>query len=369
MNILFISYSIIENDIRTQELLKVIKNFGDVTLVSPVINDNTYIKEVKKHIKLKIKKNEYLTFKNYSRFIFLSLKTAIKTKKIDIFFVDNYLASIPAIFILKFRKSNFVFQDVRELYLLSERKGFRKLLTYSEIKLMKKADLVIAANEYRAKIMKDLYNLFDKPFVFENIRKIEKVYNKDLYDKKYNSYFSNNKFNLIYTGGYEVERKTDLLVKSMINLKNCNLFIVGGGKDEDKRILFNIIDQYKLNNVFLFDKLALDELKYLIDNSHIGIVTYNDDTYNNKYCASGKVYEFLFSKIPIVTSENPPLKELCEKFKIGESNNNFYLAIKKVLDNYDFYKKNVLRYIENISVEKNREKLYLKIRNLINDGG
>lgn len=367
MNILFLSYSIIENDVRTQELLKIMNEIGQVILVSPLISENLDTIKIKEHIKIKLTKREYMKLKNYLKFIFLSIKSALKIKNIDILFVDNYLSAIPALMILKMRKIKFIIQDMRELYLISERKGvFKKLLTKSEIKLMEKSDLVIVANKYRANLVKHLYKLKNKPIVFENIRKLNVNYNSNKFNKKYK--FNNEKIRLIYTGGFEIDRKIDKLVEAMKELDNCELYIVGGGSKKDKNILLNIIKNNNLKNVYLYEKLPLDELKYLINNSHIGVVTYNDNTFNNKYCAPGKVYEFLFEGLPVITTENPPLKSLCQNSKIGESDNNFIEGIKKIIDNYQFYKENVNKYIKNTSIEENRKKVINEIKRVINGG-
>lgn len=365
LKILFLTFSLVENDVRTQELLKIMNQIGEIILVSPSNFEESNSFKVKKHFKFKIKREKHLKTTNYVKFIYLSIKASLKTKNADLIFIDNYLAAFPALIILKFKKIKYIIQDVRELYLLSERKGiFRKLLTKSEIKLMKKADLVIVANEFRAKLMKQLYDLKNKLVVFENIRKLDVNYDSNRYNEKY-KFINNGKIRLIYTGGFNIDRRIDELVKIMGELKNCDLIIAGGGSKEDKNKLQEIIRQKKLSNVYLFEKLPLDELKYLINNSHIGVVSYNNDTYNNRYCASGKVYEFLFEGIPLITTENPPLKSLCKKYKVGEADNNFLSGINKIINNYQFYKNNVLEFIKNVSIENNRTKLLNEIKKLL----
>ena len=37
---------------------------------------------------------------------------------------------------------------------------------------------------------------------------------------------------------------------------------------------------------------------------------------NNKYCASGKIFEFLYEGIPVVTTTNITLKTVCDEYNI-----------------------------------------------------
>ena len=65
--------------------------------------------------------------------------------------------------------------------------------------------------------------------------------------------------------------------------------------------------------------------------------------------------------LPIITTENYPLIELCEDHCVGISDNNFYLGIQKIISNLDFYRENVKRYMHNISAESNNENLASEI--------
>src|SRR5699024_4955541 len=129
--------------------------------------------------------------------------------------------------------------------------------------------------------------------IFENIRILEGDSNKNELDTKYKDHFKS-KYNLISTGGYSLSRRTDSLVESMRHLTDkFTLYIVGGGPREDKKFLDRIINKYKLKNIIFLDKVPMSELKYLVAKSQIGIVHYGDSDLNNKYCASGKIYEFI----------------------------------------------------------------------------
>lgn len=348
MKILLLSYGIIDYDGRLIELYDIANKLGDVTLVCC----GNMQKSTDTSIVLKVGKHKYLGIYLYMSFVIKSLISAIRIKNIDILIVDNYFAALVALIIKRICNVKFIVQDVRELYFIEDMRSWRgRMLFRSEVKLMTMADIVLAANNYRSEIMFEHYKLNRKPLVFENIRFLMGNYDKAKLDIKYKSMFKN-KFNIISTGGISVKRGTDKLVKAMKELSNdYSLYLVGGGSEEDIKVVKDLISHYNLKNVHIISKVPLPELRYIVQQCDIGIVNYHKEDLNNKYCASGKVYEYLAEGLPIVTTENIPLKEFCEKNGVGESDDDFYNGILKVSTNIRDYKEKVRSFIREISVD------------------
>ena len=86
-------------------------------------------------------------------------------------------------------------------------------------------------------------------------------------------------------------------------------------------------------------------------------MNYGQYDLNNKYCASGKLYEFLYEGIPVVTTTNPPLKGLCKRYGIGIADDDYFNGINAVLDNYTQYKNAVKRFINTNTVEDNDNRI------------
>lgn len=369
MEILYLSYVIPENDGRTRELLNVAKEIGNVILVS-CAKGKYHFPGLKNHFKLLVDSNaELLKPRTYLRFLKLVKKTVQEVKNIDILFLDNFFVSPIGLFLSNTRDPKITILDCRELYTVKERKGFlKKIFALLDKRMIKKADIVIAANEFRAQFMKDYYQLESKPLVFENIWKLEcnKV-SKETIDK-YSRILQNagEKTKIISTGGYDIERGTDRLVRVMKKLDDFFLFIVGGGSEKAKHVLENIVEKEHVKNVcFVDEKLSTEELAYFITNCDIGVVNYHSNDLNNKFCAPGKIYEFLFCGKPVITTENPPLIEMCQKYGIGEADEDFYNGLLKIASNYELYSQNVRKYIQHISIEENRNQLVKNLEHLI----
>ena len=199
------------------------------------------------------------------------------------------------------------------------------------------------------------YLIYFIPITYENIRKLsasdEQVKKSEA---KFKKLFEPEKIDIITTSGLLLERKIDLLADAVCRLgSDYRLFIVGFEDVQGKSVVESIQKKYGVDNIVIIPWVSKTDLKYLVDKCKIAIVNYSLEGTNNTYCASGKLYEFAFEGLPVVTTENPPLKSLCEKYEIGEADNYFYQGICKVLQNYEIYKKNICRFAESIDVEGN----------------
>jgi len=141
------------------------------------------------------------------------------------------------------------------------------------------------------------------------------------------------------------------------------VFLVGSSGKEDEEIIRNIIkEQHAEDKVVILRQMNQTELKYLISRSHIGVVNYNQKDLNNKFCASGKIYEFLYEGLPVITTTNPPLKRMCDDFGVGESDDDYYNGINKIIAGYSKYKDAVKTFISNHDVEDNNKELLLDLK-------
>lgn len=361
MKILFVSGQNKKYDGRTKALLDILNQIADV-------KEYTYTNEPDCSDETKIHSKSYIGF------CVKLLNRCKKYRNIDCLFLDNRRSSLPGLILNKFLSPKILIYDARELYFYDEMVSFSgRLGCILEKRIMNKANLVICANNFRKKIMEEKFNLKDKVLVFENFRQLEfeDGFSKENLDDKYSYIFRNKGFGIISTSGAELERGTLKLIDAYSKLNfDKFLLLVGCKNDYDKSIVEDYIQKHKLENIFLVPRIDQNELKYLISKCQLGIAFYHKKNFNNLYCASGKVYEFIYEGLPIVTSNNPPLKNLVDNYNVGEAGDDLSLEITKVKNNYNFYKDNVRNFI-NDDVVKNgqnafKDLLTKKLQTLLN---
>lgn len=352
MNILLISYGDFDYDGRLRELYKAFSSFGTLYSVTRgAVAQNSRHK---------------ICNERYSRFIREAVEYGKRLEPVDVLVLDNRKSIVPGFIIQILKKPKVVIQDCRELYIAKEVTHFTGKIGCLVEKLgVKSSDIIICANKERAKIMQKLFDLRDMPIVYENLRAL--TYSNDdaqnIQSKKFAGIVRDDEIRIISSSGCSVSRTNDVLVNNLSRVsRKCRLILVGSNTDDDEATVRKIIKDNGLDNVEILGQVNQDELKYLISISQIGVVNYHRKDTNNKYCASGKVYEFLYEGIPVVTTTNPPLKDMCDNAKIGEADDSYADGINKIIEHYEEYRMNVLGFAQQNSVEENNKRLIQQVR-------
>ena len=262
-------------------------------------------------------------------------------------------------------------QDCRELYDMKSAAGIPgRIGCLMEKIFTRHSDVVIAANAFRAKLMVKMFGLKKRPFNYENIRRL--AYSSEdrarQVEQECQEFFAEEKFRIISTAGCDMTRTTGKMIEAMKDLgEKYELLLIGDSEEEDEELAHRIIQYYGLTNVKILPRMDQDHLKYFIDHSQVGMVTYHQRDLNNKYCASGKIFEFLFEGKPVVTSTNPPLKEFCEKYGVGIADDDYAQAIKAVAEHYTKWQDAVHYFVDHVHVERNNHRLAQKIQNALEE--
>lgn len=359
--VLFLSYAEWDYNGRTQELLKVASSLGELYAFTRGRTQNGIADN---HIIYRKK-----TFVNY---VFQAFSILHKIPVVDVLFVDNRKAAFVANLILKQNKIRFVFYDMRELYVKNEVSKFSsKLGCFFEERFLKKVNAVICANEERMGFVKRMHKLSIPVLCFENIRKLEysESVDIDLLNAKYSQIIKKNSFKIISTSGLSVSRGIDKLLEAIErSTVPIEVILAGPCQQSELEFLKNFISNHNAENIHYVGRVYHDELKYLISHCDCGIVSYHSKDTNNKYCASGKIYEFLFEGIPVITTSNPPLKNFVDKYGIGCSAEDYELLLKDMIDNYTTYRENAKKYRDTISIEENVNSLVNELKNILVTG-
>lgn len=361
MKVMFIVYHDLQTEARSQEILECAKKLGDETILvsySKPKDDS----DCKCIVTGKGKRN-------YIDFVRQSIK-AIKKEKPDVVILHDYYTAVILRWLIKNQKNVFVIYDSSELYLEIRKDSIKNLIAghmnYFEKKYLKFADVVISANIERAKIMEKYFQLKETPIVFDNVHRIDDQYDLVECEKKYGKLFKEDVFCIVYAGGIFKQRLTINLAKAVGELGDkYHLIITGNSSEKDKRELYMMLDKYGFKNIWYLGFVPRSELRYLFRKADISVSIFQQDTVNNIYCASGKLYESLFEGTPVLTSENPPLKRLCDENKIGVSTLDFKEGILELERNYSFYYENVLSFTKSLNMETRINNLVKQIKEKI----
>lgn len=361
MKILLISYDYFKYDGRLRELIKVAKELGDVIYITR--GSDGEVPQEASHI--------VYQDRGYSRFILFVCAQARKMGGMDMILIDNRKGIIPGFLAKRLTKAEYVVQDCRELYDMRSAAGIPGRIGCVVEKIFtRRSDVVIAANAFRAKIMVKMFGLKKEPLNYENIRSLEYTSEekRQQVEKECSEFFREKKFRIISTAGCDMSRTIGKMVEAMKGLgEDYELLLIGESEEEDEQIVRQTIGNLGLTNVKILPRMDQDHLKYFIENSQVGMVTYHQRDLNNKYCASGKIFEFLFEGKPVVTSTNPPLKEFCVKYRVGQASDNYEQAIRAIADNYEQWQDSVRCFIKRVHVEENNHKLAAQIKKEIED--
>lgn len=359
MNILLISYDNYKYDGRLRELIHVAKELGRVTYITRASDGERPQEEA--HI--------LYPDQGYSRFILFVCGLVQKIGRQDLIFIDNRKGIIPGYIAKQLTGARYVVQDCRELYDMRSAAGIPgKIGCMVEKIFTRHSDVVIAANAYRAKLMVKMFGLKKKPLNYENIRSLTYTSGerRQQVEQECREFFAEQKFRIVSTAGCDMTRTTGKMLDAMEKLGDAyELLLIGESDEEDELIVRETIRQSGITNVKILPRMDQDHLKYFIENSQVGMVTYHQRDLNNKYCASGKIYEFLFEGKPVVTSTNPPLQDFCEKYKVGQASDDYEKAIRRIAENYGAWQERVRRYLGRIHVEENNHRLAEQIQKML----
>jgi len=235
--------------------------------------------------------------------------------------------------------------DAHELFVPDDN-GFRffghRMCYYAERLFVRRADLVIAANDARAAIMQAHYSLPTRPTVIRNIPASPPVPdNGKLQALELPP--RNGTIRLLYQGAMNWERDLHLIVRTLRRLGDqYELLMVGGGPHLNalKQLADNI---GVVSRVTFLGRVPNSMVSQITRQCSIGVVSYSFESLNQRYCAPNKVYEYAQAGVPMVATGQEGLRELVADTGIGailerggtddETLDNYANAIRYVVQN------------------------------------
>lgn len=302
------------------------------------------------------------------------LRYAIKIKP-DIIYAHDFFLPMAGWVISRLVGAKFVY-DAHELIVPAGDKSLSKnenLFYKLESLVIKKADLIIAANPERSVVMMEHYGLVKLPTSVGNIPPIPQ---SSLNDRKITELFPDLKKNnpgdmhILYMGDICLERGLQVILDAFEFLPpHFKLFFVGVGPD------FESLKAIASDRFKLIGQISHDKLFDVIRQTDIGYVTYSMKGLNNILCAPNKVFEYAQAGLPMVTTCQPTIKNMFSKYPVGElvgcdrnqvKPEQVADAIQLIAKNIERYKGNIPAFLADYRWENESKKLIAAVEALVN---
>lgn len=254
----------------------------------------------------------------------------------------------------------FLIYDCNELSLESMKDQNKLKLLFFHYVLKKTipfCDIIIQVDEYRGKYLQEKY-----PFEPNKQVMIKNYPNKNSVKLNYST--NRHAFKSVYFGNIMADREVESLIKVFKGIDaKYTLDIIGKGDPVYINKLQKSIKGYK-SRIQLLPPIPQNKIFEVLGQYSIGFLFYRPDNLNQLYCAPSKLYEYLFSRLCVISYCSPSIKSLIVDNKIGvcidEINEfNIQKAIDTISD--EKYYNNITEDLLNTLIWEKQEKELLNI--------
>ncbi len=234
---------------------------------------------------------------------------------VDLIFAND-LDSLPAAFLAaKIRRKRLIY-DTHEYYTempeLVHRPFIQSIWRKMEDYFFPKLNDILTVNDSIAKLYSDKYN--KKVLVSRNI---PSTFSAERLRNRSELGLPENKRIIILQGtGINIQRGAEEAVLAMQFLENEILLIVGSG-DVIPTLRKMVVD-YKMQDKVIFKpKMPFAELRQYTMNSDLGLAIDKDTNLNYHFSLPNKLFDYIHSGIPTLSSGLVELKQIIDQYDIG----------------------------------------------------
>ena len=353
----------ISRDARAQRTAAALSAKYEVTVISKDCGVSLPVTSYKNYL---IGKGIF-TRKNYFPTIYKAYKI-IKKERPDIFYGHDFFSSLLVKILLRRKYCRKVIYDAHELYIPQPGRSLPRghyFFYLIEKTIVKKVDLLLCANSERAEKMAEHYGLEKRPIPIRNISQLQ--INDDETTRgildSLKDFFERPGMTVVYAGVVSAERKVDKLVQEVGSCPDkYKLLIIGTGSALDS--VKEIAGRYPSLTCAFTGPIPHDSLGALLSRCDVGYIYYPTNTLNTLYCASNKVYEYASVGLPMLSNENPTIKNALETHEMGIASNDIVQGLQQLSGHLDTYRENCLKFSKENPWSQEAEKLLNAIEKL-----
>ena len=263
----------------------------------------------------------------------------LMTTEVDLIFAND-LDTLPAAFLAAKLRNKRLIYDTHEYFTetpeLVSRPRTQAIWKKFEDYLFPKLTDILTVNASIAKLYGDKFNK-----TVHVSRNIPPTFAPERLKTRAELGLPQNKRILILQGtGINVQRGAEETVSAMQFLENVVLLIVGSG--DVLPALYKMVEENKLQKKVIFkDKMPFAELRQYTMNSDLGLAIDKDTNLNYHFSLPNKLFDYIHSGIPTLSSGLIELKQIIDRFDIG-----YYIQ------NHD--PKHIAAVVEGIFSDENR---------------
>lgn len=349
---LIILLGVLEYDGRAKRMIAVLKDIGSISLVDlkkkekNTFNAHDGVERIDGQFPLlKGKLGQHLS-------LWLTTVWQALRLKPDVVVAENYFTCFPTWIAAKLSGAKMLY-DAYEL-ITPESNGKMTLRNYFWYLLERwtvtRSDLVIAANGERSQLMADHYGLKHIPVTMRNIpfkTSISPNQNKEIRTAPAFVRKSREERIILYQGWVSLSRGLDRFVEALAFLPRCYRFVVAGGGPDLDKLCKMARPCMREGRFFSLGQIENRLMPYVAPLADVGIVCYPFQGQNNIYCAPNKLFEYAQAGLPVVATDQPPLRKAVETFNIGaligreSSADHIAKVLQKVASDKDQYQRRI----------------------------
>ena len=235
--------------------------------------------------------------------------------KVDLIF-SNDLDTLPAAFLASRIKRKKLIYDTHEYFTempeLVGRKRVQAIWKAFERTIFPKLDNIITVNDSIARLYAGEYHK-----EIHVVRNIPPAFHPEKIKSRTELGLPEDNMILILQGtGINIDRGAEEIVLAMKYMENIMLLIVGSGDVLTK--LKDMVRSEKLEEKVMFrPKMPFEELRQYTMNANLGLALDKDTNLNYRFSLPNKLFDYIHSRIPVLASDLPEIKEIIEKYDIG----------------------------------------------------